>query len=112
MTQPILIVLTLALPFFTTWAWARAFTGPLRIVALLTLAMFALQALLVLTELACTPGTGAAPWGSCTLPGLAPLSNALAPLYAWNLAGLLTICPALLILAGIAALVRREGHQT
>ena len=110
MTPTAILTLLLLAPLATTWAVWRGFSGALRRLALLPLAMLVINASAALTDLVCTPGDSV-PWGACALPGLAAVSNGLAPVYSWSVLATLTLTPALLILAGIAAMVRREGHR-
>lgn len=112
MNETAIMIGTLLAPLAASWAVSRAFTGSYRALALLPLAMFVLNALLVLTDLTCATGTGGMPWTQCSVPGLAALSNALAPLYSLNLFAILALTPALLILAGIAAMVCKEDHKS
>lgn len=111
MNETAIMIGTLAAPLVTAWAVWRGFPGRLQAFALLPLVMFAINAALVLTDLGCARESADAAWNQCVLPGLATFSNALAPLYRLNLMAILALTPALLILAGIAAAIRREGHK-
>ena len=111
MNQTAIMILLLALPLAAAWAVNRTFKAPIRWLAILPLVMFAINLLLTLTDLTCDGG-GDTPWSQCSIPALAEISNSLTTLYFYNLLAIMAITPAMLILSGISAIIRRERHKT
>lgn len=110
-TETALIVLSLLAPAAAALLVWRLFAGRWRVLALLPLAMLALQLLLTLADTTCTGG-GHTPWQDCAMPALTPLFNDLRGVFRLNLLAMMAVLPGLLILAGIVALIRRERHDT
>ena len=111
MNETTIMILLLALPLAAAWAVNRTFKAPMRWLAILPLVMFVINLGLTLTDLTCEGG-GDTPWSQCSIPALADISNALTSLYFYNLLGIMAITPALLIISGISAIIRRERHKT
>ncbi|MDQ2089304.1 hypothetical protein [Marimonas arenosa] len=102
------ILVSLALPAATIWALRAVLPARLRALAFVPLAMLLANSILVWATLACAGGGET--WQSCTPTGLTPVFNGLRPLLLHNLTLIFLLCPGALILAGIAAIIRKEGH--
>ena len=110
-TDTLLALVTVLLPLAAAWALWKAMPGALRWLALVPLALLALHAEFLAAFMSCDAAPDR-PFANCALPATEGVFNSMRGLLYGNLTILLLVCPGLLIVAGIAALIRREGHES
>ncbi|MDQ2095291.1 hypothetical protein [Rhodalgimonas zhirmunskyi] len=107
----ILALITLILPLLTAWALWRTMNGRWRAMAVVPLALLAVHLVLLTAFYSCDAAPDQ-PFSNCALPATEGLFNALRGVLYSNLTILMLLCPGLLIVAGIAGLIRKEGHKS